>query len=858
MKDPEFRKICYATYLLEIQKKYGNRTAIKSQGKSITYNDLIEDAKVFAAALSAKGNGPGDKIVIQLSNTILFVQVLFAVLWIGAIPVLAYPACREMELDHIVKTAAPKTYISFEKFKGWDYCKSARRIAEKNSCIKTLLFAKEIETIIQNSNSKQEVPYFCDADETAMIILSGGSTGVPKLIARRHGEHIYSFTCCGVSCGQNQDSVFLLSMPAAHNFNLAGPGLLGTLLVGGCVVMCENSAPEEIVGLIQREKITETALVPSLAMECIEYAKSTEQGLASFDSLRLVQLGGAVCTEDVVDSVHQNMHCIPQQIYGMGEGIICATSYEEDMDIIRKFQGKNLSAYCDIQIMDEQGKFVADGIDGEIVAKGPGVISEYYNSAEANVSKFTADGYYRTGDRGRIQNGYIVVAGRIDDLINKGGEKISPSEIAACLKKCKGVLDAEVVSFQYQRNNTLICGFVISEADVTAEELKRQCIDMHMAAYKIPDLLIKIEQWPLTSVKKIDKKELIRIAKEKSSQSGLENRSEIQFEAGMSEIEKKIARIWSKCVGETNYGKISDFILLGGNSITVAKMLQGVEDECGVQIGIDQFYQATTIETFSKLVQQKISAEKKPVKWFSCVQEHEQAKTTLLVFPHAGGSPSNFASWRQMIPDTINLYPVLYPGREARSGEEMPASVQELAREFVTANEEILKGSYAVFAHCAGASIAYEVVIQAQKRYGTAPVVFIASGAEAPEYQLSSLAFLKNASAEQFGRYLVQEGFVEQEVLDNPFFAEYYMPIIRQDFELMYRYKATGNQKIQAPICLMIGEQDKVIEQERAKEWSRYTTVSMETVYMQGGHYYFNENSRAACAQVCSIVQKKA
>lgn len=605
MKNRRMEKMIYPDFINKISIDFGKRIAVKENETEISYEELGRMSDSIGAYLLENGTRPRENVLIQLENSILFVACLFAVLRIGAVPVLIYPACRENEITSIAENTNPSTYISFRSYKGYDYSEFATRISQKVNSIKNMYFSDELESL----DIKKYRLDVCDIgrpsqDDMAILILSGGSTGIPKLIARKHGEHIAAARLCANACGLKQDSVFLLSMPAAHNFNLAGPGLLGTLLMGGKVVMCKNSNPAEIVSLIRTEKITETALIPSLASECIIYAKKN-LSLSAFDSLRLVQLGGAVCPADVVMQVYEDMQCTPQQIYGMGEGIIFSTSPDDPIERILYYQGENISPWDQVRIVDEQGNQVPEGEYGELIAKGPCIITEYYNNKEANTNKFTKDGFYRTGDRVRLVEGkYLQVSGRMDDMINKGGEKIYPAEVEMHINKCKGVESSTVLGIADSSYGQLLCAFVITENnEVTPLMIRNKLIKDGVAAYKIPDEFIFIDKWPLTSVNKIDKHTLKKIAKEKRKETEIVE--SLVFE-NMDGIEHRIAAEWARILKVREIKKNSNFIELGGNSMSVSSMLEKVNDVFSTKVSMEEFYSSTDFEDFVNLIKEKI------------------------------------------------------------------------------------------------------------------------------------------------------------------------------------------------------------------------------------------------------------
>lgn len=246
-------------------------------------------------------------------------------------------------------------------------------------------------------------------------------------------------------------------------------------------------------------------------------------------------------------------------------------------------------------------------------------------------------------------------------------------------------------------------------------------------------------------------------------------------------------------------------------------------------------------------------------KWFAFGAERENASLSLLLFPFAGGCPSAFVQWKNKLTDDISIYPVQYPFREARRKETLPDTVRELAETLVRENEAVFSGKYAVFAHCAGAAIAYETVLEARKMYGTEPEFMIVSGAEPPEYSLESLKYLSQAEETEFLDYLISRGFADESVRKNSAFLSYYLPIIKADFTLMFSYIMTRDEEpLHCPLYIFRGDDDKVIDVNRLEDWKKYTTAETSERIFDGGHYYFTNDPDTVCAEIGRIVKKGA
>lgn len=242
-------------------------------------------------------------------------------------------------------------------------------------------------------------------------------------------------------------------------------------------------------------------------------------------------------------------------------------------------------------------------------------------------------------------------------------------------------------------------------------------------------------------------------------------------------------------------------------------------------------------------------------KWFAYHTDNDNSDVKLLLFPYAGGGPSLFVQWKKFIHSSVGVYPVLYPFREARRSEKLPETVQQLGKKLAIENEDIFSGKYAIFAHCAGASIAYETIIEAKKRYNTEPIFMIVSGAEPPEFSLNELKYLENSDEDQFLDYLIKSGFADESVRSNQGFLSYYLPIIKADFNLLFSYSYTHSEKLHCPIHIFYGKGDKVIDFSRLSNWREYTCGKVDKKVFDGGHYYFTTCVEQVCNEINTYME---
>ncbi|MBQ4524237.1 MAG: AMP-binding protein [Lachnospiraceae bacterium] len=506
-----WQKKTYGELIHEWADKYRDRIAVVEGSEKITYKELDVLSEKLACFFIKKGIKKGDSVIFQLTNMISLPIAYFALFKIGAVPIPVYPALREREITALAVCANATAYICVEEYLNFCYKELVNKVFEETESMNIVIYEKEIRDYCFSERGEYKCEYEKpEFDEVALLLLSGGSTGIPKLIERTHADHFYSVRLTSEICRLNESSVYLGAMPLTHNFFLCGPGLLGTLYSGGKVVMAEAASPDEILRLIDEEGVTITSLVPAVAKICLEMQPYFEE--YSSETLKIVQLGGAIVEDSLAQRVEEVFGCKVQQIYGMSEGIICCTRLDDSDDVVYGTQGKEISEADVVKIVDAYGMEVPDGENGELIAKGPYTVDHYYKNVHSE--KFTEDGFYKTGDKAvRRKDGNIVILGRADELINKGGEKVMPVEIEELLKDFEDIKDAIVIGNDDEALGMEICAFIISSNPCLTdaaiiEKLKQEKV----AEYKIPDLFIRVEQqWPLTAVGKIDKKELIKM-----------------------------------------------------------------------------------------------------------------------------------------------------------------------------------------------------------------------------------------------------------------------------------------------------------------------------------------------------------
>ncbi|MFI9631185.1 (2,3-dihydroxybenzoyl)adenylate synthase [Nocardia sp. NPDC051929] len=489
--------------------RHPQRPALLDAEGSHSYADIDTAADRMAHGLLALGIAPGDRVVVQLPNVPEFMTVLFGLLRAGIIPVLSLPAHRRAEIEHLARLSDAVGYIVADRAGDFDYRELASTVRDAVPSLRHVLVLGEpgpftdLTSVPRDGGELPEI----DPGDIALMLVSGGTTGLPKLIARTHDDYVYNATTSAEVCALTEQDVYLATLPAAHNFPLACPGIFGTVGVGGAVAFVGDPSPESAFAAIERHRVTVTAVVPPLAQL---WCAATEWEEADLSSLRLLQVGGARLAEVNAKEVTPALGATLQQVFGMAEGLINYTRLDDPAELLHTTQGRPLSPADEIRMVDGDGNDVAPGAEGELLTRGPYTIRGYYRAAEHNARAFTPDGFYRSGDLvRRLPSGHLVVSGRIKDVINRGGENVSCDELEEHLLAHPAVRHAAAVGLPDAVLGEKVCAILVVDGEMpTLAEIKSFLTARGLATYKLPDVLRRSDKLPITAVGKIDKKAL--------------------------------------------------------------------------------------------------------------------------------------------------------------------------------------------------------------------------------------------------------------------------------------------------------------------------------------------------------------
>jgi 2,3-dihydroxybenzoate-AMP ligase len=498
-----------------------DREAIVFGSTRISYKELGLLSDRLALHLLNLGLNPKERVVFHLPNLPELILLYYACAKAGLIPVMCLPAQRHAELSHIVALTEARAYVIAPEYRGFNYFDLADELKAESKSLGHILVTGQnagkgktsLDLLLQDPIEKRTSLSFLKEvkphpGEVGLFLLSGGTTGLPKLIPRTHRDYVYNFKENGRICGVDLDTVFLTAVPIAHNFALASPGIQSVLACGGKVVLSLSTDPKDLFSLIQSERVTMVPAVPAMIVTWLNWP-----GLDRFDlsSLRTILSGGAKLNPEVARRIRPTLGSSLQQVLGMAEGLLCWTRGDDLEEIVFETVGRPMCPDDEIRIVDDQDREVSPGEVGELLCRGPYTLRGYYKAEEHNRVAFTPDGFYRTGDMVRQdQRGNLIVEGRKKDMINRGGEKISAEEIENLILAHPDVENVAVVAMPDPVMGERSCAYVILRRgkSLSLPDLVSFLEQKKIAKFKLPERLEIVARFPLTTVGKISKKDL--------------------------------------------------------------------------------------------------------------------------------------------------------------------------------------------------------------------------------------------------------------------------------------------------------------------------------------------------------------
>ena len=507
----------------EVFDRYADRVALIDDETTVTYRELDERSRLLARHLVDLGIKPLDRMVVQLPNTVQFAYLYFALQRVGAIPILALSVHRRREVEQFVTLADARACAVPAHVRDFDFVDMVKAIMADHAGLDLCLVQGmdpeaeagpfvSLDALLEREPSTPESALkdiTIDPEDPAVFLLSGGTTGIPKLIPRTHNDYVYNSKLAASVCDIRDGDVLLLVLPIEHNLPLACPGMQGFLLKGATAVLSTSTRPKDVFERVQRHRVTHVHVVPALLIRWINDPSASEYDLSS---LHIVQSGGQRLQPEVRQKAQALLPgCFIQENFGMAEGLIMFVRIDDPDKVRRETCGRPVCEDDEVYLIDEDGVPVRQGEVGELVVRGPYTLRGYFRSPEYNARAFTPDGFYRSGDLLRMDDtGNYIVEGRRKDLINRGGEKISAEEVENLILAHPSVLNVACVPYPDEVLGERMCACVVTKegASIDFDELVDFLEKMEIAKFKLPERLEVLDDLPLSGFGKVSKKDL--------------------------------------------------------------------------------------------------------------------------------------------------------------------------------------------------------------------------------------------------------------------------------------------------------------------------------------------------------------
>ncbi len=496
-----------------------DKLALIDGEKSATYAQLVERSDRLALKLAQLGLRSRERVLFQLPNSIEFLYAFFALLRIGVIPVMTLPAHRITELRHFAQHTDAVAHLIPGPSSNFDHGELADALRREVPTVRTVITAGTARNgqvalqemlaadVTAGDLERLRREAFDDADDVALMILSGGTTALSKVIPRTHNDYVYNSLQSGAVAGFGADTVYLASLPMSHGWTLSSPGILATLAHGGTAVIAPDVRAETVFPLIEKARVTVVAGGVPLA---VNWLASDWPERCDLSSLKVYMNGGARLLPELRRQVEARFGCTYMESFGAGEGLLNQTRLDDPDDIRFNSSGRPISPADEVKVLDEMGNEVPDGVVGELAVRGPYTVRGYYKAPALTAAAYTADGFYRMGDAVRKVDGYLYLEGRIKDLINRGGEKVSTDEIENHIVAHPAVQNVCVVAMPDRVFGEKACAFVVPKpgAQLDFEALKEFLLARGIAKFKLPERLELVDAFPLSPAGKVLRREL--------------------------------------------------------------------------------------------------------------------------------------------------------------------------------------------------------------------------------------------------------------------------------------------------------------------------------------------------------------
>jgi non-ribosomal peptide synthetase component E (peptide arylation enzyme) len=511
----------YGEALAETAKRLPNKLAFISDERSITFRELHEQSDRLAAALVRLGLERGARAMFQMGTNIDTALTLSACYKSGVIPVCSLPQYREVEIGKLADLSLPQAYFVQADMSRFDLVEFAQTMCREHASFQHLIVARgdapdgaqSVSALVESISLAEAREVLAGveigSEDVLSFQLSGGTTGVPKVIPRFHAEYLGHSVAWSKHVEAGEEATLVWSLPLLHNAAHLY-ALVPTIAMGQTTVLMPSVDVVRMAQLIEDHRATHAVSIGPVAPQIMTNPAVLKHDLSSLKLFFC--LTRAESLQSYIGVPCSNM-------YGTTEGLLIGSGPSVDEYVRHHTHGCSGCEHDELVLLDPESETpVEPGQAGELCFRGPSSLRGYYNAPEANASAFTSDGFFRTGDMMRAHGvdgkTYYSFEGRLRDNINRGGEKIGAEEVEAFLSQHPAVLDAKLVAMPDPVYGEKGCAFLIlrqGHPSPTIPEMIDFLCSKGLAKFKCPERIEVVEEFPVTRVGKVDKPAMRRV-----------------------------------------------------------------------------------------------------------------------------------------------------------------------------------------------------------------------------------------------------------------------------------------------------------------------------------------------------------
>jgi len=559
-------------------------------GQGLCYADLAQQVDYVGRVLRANDVGVGDRVATVLPNGPCMASAFLGVAAYSTCAPLN-PQFSETELDYYFSDLDAAAIIVPANVDT-----AARKIAQRSG-IKIL----DLEAAVSSSGVFQfsgfdAIPDVhvqpATGDDVALILHTSGTTSRPKMVPLTHRNLCASATAIAKTLQLTSDDVCLNMMPLFHIHGLVGV-LLSSVAAGASVICAPGFNGDQFRTWLKRDRPSWYSAVPTIHQSVLETIGS---GLVPGDhTLRFIRSSSSALSPVVMSKLEQAFGVPVIESYGMTEA-----SHQMASNPLPPGQRKpgsvGMAAGPAVAIMDESGGILARGEVGEIVIRGPSVTMGYVNNTQANEAAFT-NGWFRTGDQGFLDSDdYVYITGRLKEIINRAGEKVSPREVDEVLLENDSISQAVTFAMPHPTlGEDVVAAVVLRQGCSVSEADLRAFVFSRLVPAKVPTQILIVPTIPKGPTGKIQRIGL---------HEKLGHLLRRPFVAAGTAIEKTLVSWWCELLSVDAVGLQDNFFMLGGDSLRAMRLMARIQDELFVELSVAALFRQPTVEQFARVIEQ--------------------------------------------------------------------------------------------------------------------------------------------------------------------------------------------------------------------------------------------------------------